>query len=79
MTGPTDIKDISFHVKPLKVCSVNYQFLTFVQLSFFMEEKFRVSGYNSLVPGELQLFSLVNNTGLDEAQPVPNCEGFIQN
>lgn len=35
--------------------------------------------YNSLVPEVLEVFNLINNTGLNEAQPVPSCEDFIQN
>lgn len=36
-------------------------------------------GYNSLVPGVLKVFNLINNTGLNEAQPAPSWEDSIQN
>lgn len=36
-------------------------------------------GYNSLVPEVLEVFNLINNTGLNEAQPAPNWEDYIQN
>lgn len=38
-----------------------------------------VTGYNSLVPEVVEVFNLINNTGLNEAQPAPNWEDFIQN
>lgn len=60
----------------LKICSISYQSFISVQLAFVMKEK---KGYNSLVPEELEVFNLINNTGPNEAQPAPNCEDFIQN
>lgn len=36
-------------------------------------------GYNSLVPEVQEVFNLINNTGLNEVQPAPNWDDFIQN
>lgn len=34
---------------------------------------------NSLVPEVLEVFNLINNTGLNEAQLAPSWDDFIQN
>lgn len=43
-----------------------------MQLTFFMEEGEGAPDYNSLVPEVLEVFNLINNTGLNEAQPAPD-------
>ena len=39
----------------------------------------RAPGSNGLVPEVVEVFNLINNTGLNEAQAAPNWEDFIQN
>lgn len=51
-----------------------------MQLAFLYVGRGRwVPGYNSLVPEVQGVFNLINNTGLNEVQPAPNWEDFIQN